>query len=152
MEIEKKYLVKYIPEELNKIEGSFIDQYYIMLEGKAEARIRLKNMKGNVKYYLTLKCGEGMVRTEVETEITKTQFYDLAKTTTRKVLKTRLVTKEGYEVDIYHGDLTGLVTVEKEFNTIEEANSFTPPSWFGLDVTEDKRYKNRALAVNGLPK
>lgn len=152
MEIEKKYLVKYIPEKLKKVEGSFIDQYYLMLEGKSEARIRLKNKAGNIKYYLTVKVGEGMVRTEVEVEISKTQFYDLARTTNRKVFKTRIVTEEGFEMDIYSGKLDGLVTVEKEFKTIEEAEKFIPPDWFGDDVTEDNRYKNRNLAIHGIPK
>ncbi|CBK73647.1 hypothetical protein CIY_07540 [Butyrivibrio fibrisolvens 16/4] len=31
---------------------------------------------------------------------------------------------------------------EVEFPTIEEANSFVPPEWFGEDVTNDKNYHN----------
>ena len=151
MEIEKKYLVKYIPEELHKVEGSHIDQYYVLIDGKAEARIRLKNKKGVVKHYLTIKAGEGLTRTEVEVEITKAQFDELARTTNRKVFKTRIVTTECYELDIYHGQLDGLLTVEKEFRTIEEAERFTPPEWFGKDITEDKRYKNKNLATHGIP-
>ena len=55
------------------------------------------------------------------------------------------------ELDVYHGELTGLVTVEVEFSSLEEAESFSPPAWFGEDITEDKRYKNKNLARNGRP-
>ena len=150
MEIEKKYLIHKLPEDLVVIKRSNISQYYILLEGKAEARVRLKETSGVVKHYLTIKAGEGFVRTEVELEIQEKQFNELAKSTTRAVVKQRLVTPEGFEIDVYEGALNGLITVEKEFASEEEAASFTPPSWFGEDVTEDKRYKNNNLATKGL--
>ena len=55
------------------------------------------------------------------------------------------------ELDVYAGHLSGLVTAEIEFSGREtdasvRANAFTPPGWFGNDVSEDKRYKNRSLA------
>lgn len=55
------------------------------------------------------------------------------------------------ELDVYAGHLSGLVTAEIEFSGREteapvRANAFTPPKWFGDDVSEDKRYKNRSLA------
>ena len=50
------------------------------------------------------------------------------------------------ELDVYHGKLDGLITVETEFESEKQANAFSPPSWFGKDVTTDKRYKNKNLA------
>ena len=150
MEIEKKYLINKLPEDLVVLERSNIAQYYILLEGKAEARVRRKETSGNVKHYLTIKAGEGLVRTEVELKITEGQFNELARSTTRAVVKQRLVTPEGFEIDVYEGSLKGLITVEKEFPSEEEAANFTPPSWFGEDVTEEKRYKNKNLATKGL--
>ena len=41
--------------------------------------------------------------------------------------------------------------VEVEFESLEEAESFTPPEWFGKDVSEDNRYKNSSLYIKGLP-
>lgn len=49
-------------------------------------------------------------------------------------------------MDIYNDDLDGLVTVETEFSSEEQAEAFVKPSWFGDDITEDKRYKNKNLA------
>jgi CYTH domain-containing protein len=55
------------------------------------------------------------------------------------------------EVDVYDGALTGLVLAEVEFATEQDSAAFEPPDWFGAEVTEDARYKNRALAVDGRP-
>ena len=146
MEIEKKYLLSYLPLDIHEVSRSNIEQHYFMLEGKSEARVRLKEKAGKKSFYLTIKAGEGMTRTEVELPISEAQYDELASTTGRSVIKTRIVTEEGFEVDLYHGHLEGLATVEKEFQTEEEANSFTPPDWFGRDVTNDSRYKNKNLA------
>ena len=36
--------------------------------------------------------------------------------------------------------------VEVEFESIEQANTFTPPDWFGKEVTNDHRYHNSYLS------
>lgn len=33
-----------------------------------------------------------------------------------------------------------------------QAMAFVSPQWFGADVTEDGRYKNKSLAENGIPR
>ena len=40
----------------------------------------------------------------------------------------------------------GLVFVEVEFESLDEATAFTPPEWFDEDVTNDKRYHNSYLS------
>jgi len=70
------------------------------------------------------------------------------------VLKTRYFVPLGdltVEVDLYEGDLDGLVTAEVEFPDEASALAFEAPAWLGRDVTDDKRYGNRVLAVDGLP-
>jgi CYTH domain-containing protein len=71
-------------------------------------------------------------------------------------LKTRhLITYGDYELelDIYSGDLQGMITLECEFPSREEARSFTLPPVFSqaLEVTDDFRYKNKYLAEQGMP-
>lgn len=58
--------------------------------------------------------------------------------------------EQGYtaELDIYHGFLEGLLTVEVEFPSEEAALEFIPPIWFGEDITSDKRFKNKSLATS----
>jgi adenylate cyclase len=44
-----------------------------------------------------------------------------------------------------------LSTVEVEFSSESEAETFRPPAWFGKEVTADPRYRNWALALSGAP-
>ena len=53
------------------------------------------------------------------------------------------------EIDIFLGALYGLKICEVEFSTEEEAKSFVPPVWFGAEVTNDSRFKNKNLALKG---
>ena len=44
--------------------------------------------------------------------------------------------------DDYEGCHAPLIMAEVEFDLEEEANTFTPPEWFGEEVTNDRRYHN----------
>ena len=50
------------------------------------------------------------------------------------------------QLDIFHDIFDGRLLVEVEFNSIEDANSFIPPEWFGEDVTYDKKYHNSNMS------
>ena len=50
------------------------------------------------------------------------------------------------EIDIFHGKFEGLILAEVEFPTIEEAESFQPPEYFGKDVTFSTEYHNSTLS------
>lgn len=52
------------------------------------------------------------------------------------------------ELDIFEGDLAPLIIVEVEFDSLDAANSFIPPEWFGEDVTESCKYHNSNLALS----
>ena len=72
----------------------------------------------------------------------------------RRVVKTRHEVPLGdlvAEVDVYAGDLDGLLTAEVEFPDEAAARAFVAPEWLGRDVTDDTRYGNRVLAVDGIP-
>ena len=47
---------------------------------------------------------------------------------------------------MFGGDLAPLIIAEVEFPTVEAANAFVPPEWFGEDVTEDPAYSNSNLS------
>lgn len=151
-EIERKFKIKNLPPDL--IDYPFVEilQGYISInENSREERVRSKGDK----FFHTIKEGEGMVRTEKETEITKEQFDALwPKTAGKRIKKTRYKISHGQEIielDIYHDNLDGLMSAEVEFSSEEAANKFIAPDWFGDDVTDDKRYKNKNLAVKGVP-
>jgi CYTH domain-containing protein len=92
------------------------------------------------------------VRVEEEIEIDPDRFERLwALTEGLRIEKTRyeIDAEDGLviELDVYTGDLDGLVTAEVEFASEEAADAFAVPDWLGPDVTEDLRYKNQRLAA-----
>ena len=152
IEIERKFVVKQVPADLNKLTGAIIRQGYIIAsEDGIEMRIR---QKGDC-YYQTIKTGTGLTRTEVEIKLSQDQFERMwPYTEGQRVNKTRYTLPVGdhtAELDLFEGDLDGLILVEVEFDSVEVSEGFVPPVWFGRDVTEDDRYKNKQLAVFGIP-
>jgi CYTH domain-containing protein len=151
-EIERKFLVKEAPENVESFPSEEISQgYLLMTKEGTEVRLRKKGQAN----FLTIKSGKGMTRHEIEIELLDEQFDDLwPKTEGQRVEKKRIrIPMENLiiELDIYHGTLEGLQTAEAEFKTQDEADAFTPPSWLGREITWDDRYKNKNLALNGLP-
>jgi len=55
------------------------------------------------------------------------------------------------EVDVFGGELEGLVLAEVEFSDEDGPRSFEPPGWLGEEVTRDSRYANRRPAIEGPP-
>ena len=103
---------------------------------------------------LTVK-GTGLkIREEFEIMIDDKQYNRLSlKTEGNVITKTRytIPLSDGHtaEADVYHGYLSGLVTVEVEFADENDMNSFIPPEWFGRNVSLENDYKNVALAMRG---
>jgi CYTH domain-containing protein len=108
-----------------------------------------------VKHVLTAKRGSGLSREEAEIELDRERFDVLWPLTEgRRVHKRRHVVPHGdlrIEVDVYDGELQGLVVAEIEFSSEDEARGFDPPEWLGDEVTGDRRYLNETLAAEGAP-
>ena len=147
LEIERKFLVRKIPDGLTSYPASDIAQgYLVSLEDGLQVRLR----KSGERYLLTYKRGTGNVREEREVELTAEQFDALWPATEGKRLaKTRYEIPFGgrvVEIDVYHEKHEGLVVAEVEFDAEEAAKDFQPPDWLGADVTGDPRYSNQLLA------
>ncbi len=139
MEIERKFLIKELPD-LSKYDYVNIEQGYLSVS--PVVRIRQKNDK----YILTYKGGGLMAREEIEAELTKEAYDHLKeKIDGYPITKRRyLIPLDPYtiELDVFTGHMDGLIMAEVEFPSIKAAEGFTPPAWFGEDVTEDRRYHN----------
>jgi CYTH domain-containing protein/CHAD domain-containing protein len=149
-EIERKFMVDEVPGAANG--RTLIEQGYLAIDEHGE--VRLRRIGGEL--LLTAKTGHGEVRGEVEIPLSPGSFEELWELTAgRRVRKARhYVPLNGYlraEVDVYEGDLEGLLTAEIEFATREEADHFQPPTWLGVELTGDARYANQSLAIFGLP-
>ena len=151
-EIERKFLVKELPIDLESYPSNEIQQGYIQItDDGTEERVRKKGER----FYHTVKSGEGLVREESEREISPEEFHKLwSKTEGKRIIKTRYDIEYGgllIELDIFSGSMQGLVVAEVEFSSEEESSKFAPPKWFGDEITRDERYKNKFLALHGLP-
>jgi len=154
VEIERKWLASDPPrKQLDKAPKDHIAQGYLAVGGDDEPEVRVR--RRGKKTLLTVKSGGDLVRVEEEIAIEPRAFENLWPLTEgRRVEKTRhLIPCDGHtlEVDVFDGDLAGLVLVEVEFASLAESIGFQPPKWLGDEVTEDGRYKNKRLAVDGAP-
>ncbi len=145
MEIERKFIPKNLPENLNQYSFHRIEQAY--LNTAPVLRIR----KQDNTYILTYKGGGMMAREEYNLALNRKSYAHLLEKADGNVLtKTRYLIPidDGLtaELDIFEGRFAGLILVEVEFDSVEQAESFTPPAWFGKEVTYDKRYHNSYLS------
>jgi adenylate cyclase len=152
-EIERKFLVARVPEGLLADSGKLIEQGYLVADAEG-LEVRLRRKDG--RCFQTVKSGQGLVRTEVEIELSADQFAALwPLTAERRLVKHRhRLTAAGRscELDVFAGPLLGLIVAEVEFASLEAALGFAPPEWFAVEVTDDVRFRNSHLAVHGLPR
>lgn len=144
IEIERKFLLEGLTEDLEILSSTTISQGYLAT-GEEELRIRWMGDK----FFLTLKRGTGLAREEHEFEISSRTFFVLGagkKMLSKVRHKVNLSDGLFAEIDDYVGLTDPLMTVEVEFDSLEAAERFVPPSWFGKEVTGDKTYSNAKLA------
>lgn len=155
MEIEKKYLVKELPDNLSQYDKWELEQCYLC----SEPTIRIR--KKNQEYILTYKSRNTDVKLseedkfnasqEVEVPLTEAAFEHLKKKADGKcIVKTRYRIPYGeflIELDVFHGEYDGFYLAEVEFDSVEKGRNFIPPAWFGKDVSGDYHYTNSYLAA-----
>lgn len=149
VEVERKYLLREIPyaiiEEALRKE---VCQYYMVQNSTCEMRVRSYD---NSLFELCVKDKGMEKRMEWETKIPSEVFNILKNESCPKIEKTRYYVPYGeyiLEIDVYHGVLSGLCTMECEFTNTEQINKFTLPQWAknALDITNDPEYKNANMA------
>jgi adenylate cyclase len=147
-EIERKFLVKWLPDDLKQSRNFVIDQGYLATES-AGRQVRLR--KTGSATSLTFKVGRGSHREEREIKLSPKQFAALwPGTAGRRLRKVRYEIPWNnvmIEIDIYRGRHAGLVVAEVEFSNTASCRRFKAPWWFGREVTGEKRYSNVRLAL-----
>jgi adenylate cyclase len=149
VERERTWLVRCLPGALPV--PTTIRQGYVALDGTIAVRVR---QRGD-RHVATVKGGRGSHRLEIEWDVSAEQFEALWPLTEgRRVEKARHELALGEvvaELDVFAGALAGLVLVEVEFPDDAALAGFEAPDWFGPEVTDDERYSNVALAIDGVP-
>lgn len=158
LEIERKFLLKnsqildFLKEAGLVFKHLEISQFYTKITQNEE--IRFRSEEG--KFIKTIKVGKDLIREENEEFCEKAEF--------KKALKNRIgrvITKDRYifrlnnnpcNIDVFKDGLNGLCTFEIEFTDENEAVYFKLPPFLEqfcqTDVTCDKRYKNKFLAIH----
>lgn len=130
---------------------------YIQLYEKEKLEKLLKSGRKSIdstySFYYTLKTKvdfKSLAITELESEISEEEYnkldinklnFEIEKVRVKVPIKNGLIA----EIDLYHNELEGLITVEVEFNSEEEADMFEPPVWFGSRL-DKKIFSNYILA------
>lgn len=155
MEIEKKYLVKELPKNMQHFQKKKIEQGYLC----RNPIIRIR--KSNEDFILTYKSKFGIteemeqhakVCNEVELPLTEEGYFHLKnKVDGNMVYKTRYIipleNNLRAELDIFERQLDGLVFLEVEFPNEKAVEEFKPPEWFGDDVSRRVEYTNSYLST-----
>lgn len=155
-ETERKWIADEVPSGLptassshfeNRTEEpSLIDQWYTAAETDVELRLRQRTLDETF-FEMGIKRGQGQTREEFGIDLSEEQALELIKASVGKVRKVRhQIMWDGLaviELDLYRGELNGLAVAEIE-NPPEDLEV---PEWFGREVTEDRRFKNKNLAT-----
>lgn len=150
VEIERKYLLKAFPNEAKKAPFDAIEQGYIPGERLLERIRRVRGPDGE-RFYRTMKFGSGMVRTEIEEEMTADLFKKLWPLTRgKRVIKRRYSVQNGEDTwvfDVFRG--RKLVLCEIEIDS--EHRAIVIPEWLApyvvRDVTDESEFTNVNLAT-----
>ena len=160
MEIERKYTIKKLPENLESYPCHHIEQAYLNVNPVVRVR------KQDDEYYMTYKGNGMMAREESNLPLNKEAYYHLrAKADGNIISKKRYLIplnhpgfKPGFpvppadysltiELDVFDPPFAPLIMAEVEFGSREAAQSFVPPDWFDREVTYDKEYHNSYMAL-----
>ena len=150
-EIERKYAVNYLPEDLKIKDIIDIEQAFIYRDINTIIRIRkIQNKKNNsIEYIYTVKTkgdieyGENFEKIanvyEIENSIQENEYNELIKNKISNVIrKTRIVipieNNLHVEMDVYYEYLDGFLTAEIEFQNKHIANTFQKPKWLGEEI------------------
>lgn len=145
MEIEKKYLLKKLPD-FGRYEFHKIEQAYLCTDPVVRVRREAE------VYYMTYKGSGMLAREEYNLPLNAESYAHLKEKADGNIIsKTRYripLEKEGLvaEVDVFDPPFAPLIMAEVEFESEEQAGAFEAPEWFGEEVTFDSRYHNSNMS------
>ncbi len=145
MEIERKFTINKLPDNLEQYPCLTLEQAYLNTDPVVRVR------RENDNFYLTYKGKGFLAREEYNLPLNEEAYYHL-----REKADGLIISKKRYripydekltiELDVFEAPLSPLVLAEVEFESIEEATAFNPPTWFKKDVTEDRSFSNSELS------
>lgn len=151
-EIERKWLVSGLPEAKYR-KHRRVESFYLAAEEHCEVRVSRRQkivegpggiILGTPKFKITVKTGNGLVRTEQEAEITEQDYYKLRHEAKSLIHKDWYLfpLNGGLELEVHVVD-DRWTYAEIEFPSVEAANAFVPLDFLtehGTEVTGNPDY------------
>lgn len=154
IEIEREFtfLVNNLPADLDEFPSKIVEDNYIPASSKHPI-LRLR--RNDEKYMITKKCpvdstdggetGDSSRQIEQTIPLTKVEF-DFINNLDGKRVKKRRFNYRGAEIDVFLGELSGLILADFEFADEKEMEKFAKPDWCGADVTQERLIAGGILA------
>ena len=149
IERERTFLIKDMPGDLDEfVSKEMVDMYIPVAEEHPCTRIR----KNGDAYEFTKKHpinGNASQQLESTVRLTSPEYESLKDVPAKRISKTRyFYAQDGfnYEIDVFDGDLEGLVLVDIEFEDDESQMNFVQPEWCLVEVTHESFIAGGMLA------
>ena len=145
MEIERKFLIHKLPDNLNAYPFQLLEQAYLCTDPVVRVR------RSDDIYTLTYKSKGLMSREEYNLPLTAESYEHLKKKADGNIIRKKrfripLPDELTIELDLFDTPFEELILAEVEFTSEEQAHSFLPPDWFGEEVTWSTEYHNSTLS------
>lgn len=163
MEIERKFTLKSLPNNLESYPCRRIEQAYLCTDPVVRVR------REDDEFYMTYKGKGMMAREETNLPLNEEAYHHLRNKADGKIIskKRYLIPlhnpgfKEGFptppadytltiELDVFDPPFAPLTMAEVEFGSKDAAEAFVPPTWFDEEVTYCKEYHNSYLALSDM--
>ncbi len=147
MEIERKWLISAFPSEegLECVFDAQMHQGYIATKPCVRIRSTYANGKAP-NYILCFKSKGTLVREEIEIEISEEHFKELCELTGKNLIEKHIKIyklQSGHLLEVNcvdKGTKNEFYYAEVEFDSVQEAESFTAPPFLGKDMTYDENF------------
>ncbi len=145
MEIERKFLIHKLQDNLNAYPFQLLEQAYLCTDPVVRVR------RSDDIYTLTYKSKGLMSREEYNLPLTAESYEHLKKKADGNIIRKKrfripLPDELTIELDLFDTPFEELILAEVEFISEEQAHSFLPPDWFGEEVTWSTEYHNSTLS------
>lgn len=149
LEIEKTYLARVLPVQVKTARSmKIIDVYVPGNLVKPKIRLRQKGDKFEITKKVQTDPNDASIHMEYTIPITQEEFEGLANNG-KSVEKTRYsfdYQNTKCEVDVFEGQLKGLILIDFEFNSQVKYDEFVMPDFCLIDVTQEDFIAGKNLA------
>ena len=150
MRIEATYLVRELPKDTTEKRFEKIEQGYLT-DSPDAVRVRKRGDEFSLTHKSIPIPGDLSYREYANVHISKEEFKKIFDITIKQLRKKRyyyMAGDEGMElrIDVFEGNLTGLVLAEVVFPDEDLKRDFSLPSWLGREITSEKWASNQYLA------